>query len=56
MTNASFKPRQATGTGKTKEEIFLGLRIKKAELLDSGEVRLGNGKVIGNRRWHYLYK
>lgn len=32
------------------------MHIKKAELLPSGEVRLGNGKVIGTRRWHYLYK
>lgn len=34
----------------------MGLNIKKAELLPSGEVRLGNGKTIGTRRWNYLYK
>lgn len=51
-----FKPREVKCDGRTKVEIFEGLRIKKAELLPSGEVRLGNGKVIGTRRWHYLYK
>merc|ERR1711934_1078586 len=43
-------------TGKTREEVFLGLEIKKAELLPTGEVRLGNGKIIGTRKWRYLYK
>lgn len=43
-------------TGKTREEVFLGLKIKKAELLPTGEVRLGNGKIIGTRKWRYLYK
>lgn len=48
--------KKAGGTGKTREEVFLGLKIKKAELLPSGEVRLGNGKIIGTRKWRYLYK
>ena len=36
--------------------MFLGLKIKKAELLPTGEVRLGNGKIIGTRKWRYLYR
>lgn len=52
----SFGPRKAGTTGKTREEIFLGLKIRKAELLPSGEVRLGNGKIIGTRKWRYLYR
>lgn len=44
------------GTGKTREEVFLGLNIKKAKLLPSGEVELGNGKVMGTRKFHYIYK
>jgi hypothetical protein len=32
------------------------LNIKKAEILPSGEVKLGNGKIMGTREWHYLYK
>lgn len=43
-------------TGKTREEVFLGLKIKKAQLLPSGEVQLGNGKIIGTRKWRYIYK
>ena len=52
----SFGPKKAGKTGKTREEVFLGLKIKRAELLPSGEVRLGNGKIIGTRKWRYLYK
>lgn len=52
----SFGPRKPGKTGKTREEVFLGLKIRKAELLPSGEVRLGNGKIIGTRKWRYLYK
>jgi dihydrofolate reductase len=40
----------------TREQVFLGLKIKKAELLPSGEVRLGNGKIMGHRQFHYIYK
>ena len=42
--------------GKTREEAMLGLNIKKAELLDSGEIKLGNGKIIGHRNFKYIYK
>ena len=42
--------------GQTREEIFLGLNIKKAERLASGEVKLGNGKIMGIRKFHYIYK
>lgn len=50
------KKASSAKTGKTREEVFLGLDIKRAELLPSGEVRLGNGKIIGTRKWRYLYK
>ena len=53
-TDAKFKLREAKG--KTREEVFLGLDIKRAELLPSGEVLLGNGKLMGVRKWHYAYK
>lgn len=39
----------STHKRQTKEEAFLGLKIKKAKLLPSGEVQLGNGKVMGHR-------
>lgn len=52
----SFGAKKPGKTGKTREEVFLGLKIKKAELLPTGEVRLGNGKIIGTRKWRYLYK
>jgi hypothetical protein len=42
--------------GKSREEAALGLNIKKAELLDSGEIKLGNGKIIGHRSFAYIYK
>jgi hypothetical protein len=32
------------------------LNIKKAELLDTGEIKLGNGKIIGHRAFAYIYK
>lgn len=51
------KPKpKVTGTGRSREQVFEELNIKKAELLTSGEVRLGNGKVMGTRKWHYIYK
>jgi len=40
----------------TKEEAIIGLKIKPAELLETGEVRLGNGKIIGSRSLKYIYK
>ena len=42
--------------GMTKEELMLGLKIKPAQLLDTGEVLLGNGRTIGSRALKYLYK
>ena len=51
------KPKpKVTGTGRSREQVFEELNIKRAELLPSGEVRLGNGKVMGTRKWHYIYK
>ena len=47
---------KTANTGKTREEVFLGLNIKKAKLLPSGEVQLGNGKIMGHRKFHYIYK
>jgi len=41
---------------KTREEAMLGLKIKQAELLDTGEIKLGNGKIIGHRQFAYIYK
>jgi len=43
-------------TGKTREEVFESLNIKKAKLLPSGEVQLGNGKIMGTRKFWYIYK
>ena len=42
--------------GMTKDEVLLGLKVKKAERLHTGEVKLGNGKVMGIRKFHYIYK
>jgi len=47
---------ESKGEGKTREEVFLGLNIKKAKVLPSGEVLLGNGKIMGHRQFHYIYK
>jgi hypothetical protein len=41
---------------KTREEAMLGLNIKQAELLDTGEIKLGSGKIIGHRQFAYIYK
>ena len=54
-TDAKFKVRDGAN-GKTREEVILGLNVKKAELLSTGEVKLGNGRILGTRKWHYLYK
>jgi hypothetical protein len=40
----------------TKEEVLIGLKVKKAERLHTGEIKLGNGKVMGIRKFHYIYK
>lgn len=42
--------------GLTRDEVMLGLEVKKAERLHTGEVRLGNGKIMGIRKFHYIYK
>ena len=44
------------GAGKTREDTFLGLEIKKAKLLPTGEVLLGNGKLMGHRQYAGTYK
>ena len=53
---SEFKIRENKGTGKTKQEVLLGLNIKRAELLENGEVKLGNGKIIGARKFKRLYR
>jgi len=55
-TSAKTEFKERKGLGKTKEQVFLGLDIKKAKLLDTGEVQLGNGKVMGHRQFNYIYK
>lgn len=35
---------------------MLGLNIKAAELLETGEIKLGSGKIIGTRELKYIYK
>jgi hypothetical protein len=42
--------------GKTRDQYVLGLDVKKAERLHTGEVKLGNGKIMGVRKFHYIYK
>ncbi len=42
--------------GMTKEQAMLGLKIKPAQLLETGEILLGNGKIIGARSLKYIYK
>lgn len=42
--------------GMTREEAMLGLKIKPAKLLETGEILLGNGKIIGSRALKYIYK
>ena len=32
------------------------MKIKKAQLLSTGEIKLGNGKIMGHRDFHYIYK
>jgi hypothetical protein len=54
--SAKDAAKKKAGTGKTREEVFLGLDIKKAKLLPSGEVQLGNGKIMGTRKFNYIYK
>lgn len=42
--------------GMTREEAILGMKVKKAVLLETGEIQLGNGKIIGARSLKYIYK
>jgi pre-60S factor REI1 len=55
-SESSAKPKEKREKGPTKEEVFLNLKIKKAKLLPSGEVLLGNGKIMGHRQFWYIYK
>ena len=32
------------------------MNIKRAEILPTGEVKLPNGKIMGKRDYHYIYK
>lgn len=52
---SSIKERKAKNR-KTREEAMLGLNVKQAELLETGEIKLGNGKIIGHRQFAYIYK
>jgi len=54
QSKAKFEERK--GTGVTREEAFLGLNIKRAKILSTGEIQLGNGKILGHRQFHYIYK
>lgn len=55
--DVAFKPKTAADSkNKTREEVFAELNIKRARLLPNGEVELGNGKIMGNRKWQYIYK
>lgn len=42
--------------GKTRQEAFQALDIEKVELLDTGELKLPNGKIIGHRQYRHIYK
>ena len=42
--------------GKTRLEAFNALDIEKVELLDTGELRLPNGKIIGHRDYRHIYR
>lgn len=53
---SSIKEAKKAKQGKTREEAMLGLNIKKAELMETGEIKLGNGKIIGHRAFAYIYK
>ena len=35
---------------------MLGLKVKQAELLETGEIKLCNGKITGTRELNYIYK
>ena len=42
--------------GKTRMEAFNALRIEKVELLDTGELKLPSGKIIGHRDYKHIYR
>ena len=42
--------------GKTRQEAFDNLDIKKAELLPTGEIKLPSGKIIGHRDYRHIYR
>jgi hypothetical protein len=42
--------------GMTRQEAFAQLDIDKIELLDTGEIKLPNGKIIGHRQYRHIYK
>ena len=42
--------------GKTRQEAFNALNIEKVELLNTGELRLPSGKIIGHRDYKHIYR
>ena len=42
--------------GVTREEARLGLKIKPAQLLETGEILLSNGNIIGTKSLAYIYR
>ena len=42
--------------GKTRAEAFRALQIEQVELLDTGELKLPNGKIIGHRDYKHIYR
>lgn len=42
--------------GKTRQEAFADLDIEQVELLETGEIKLPNGKIIGHRKFRHIYK
>lgn len=42
--------------GMSRAEAFAALDIDKAEMMDTGEIRLPNGKIIGHRQYKHIYR
>ena len=42
--------------GKTRQEAYAALDIEKVELMDTGEIKLPNGKIIGHRQYKHIYR
>lgn len=40
----------------SRAEAFAALDIDKAELMDTGEIKLPNGKIIGHRQFKHIYR